>query len=108
MPAIECKKCGWFHGDYDCSPDREEISDHAAELASLRASLAEAVKRATALEEGQRDLLAHLVAAVSLLKRTPKAKKAAPSNRMFDQMLADYEASIKRGRALAKHEGDGL
>ena len=43
------------------------------------------------------DLLANLVAAVSLLKRG--SKKAAPSDRMFDQMIADYEASVARGRA---------
>ena len=43
------------------------------------------------------DILASLVAAVSLLKRG--SKKAAPSDRMFDQMIADYEQSIKRGRA---------
>lgn len=46
------------------------------------------------------DLLASLVAAVSLLKRG--SKKAAPSDRMFDQMIADYERSIERGRAALK------
>lgn len=44
------------------------------------------------------DILASLVAAVSLLKRSPK--KAAPSDRMFDMMIADYERSIERGRAF--------
>lgn len=46
------------------------------------------------------DLLSSLVAAVSLLKNG--SKKAAPSNRMFDQMIADYERSIERGRAVMK------
>lgn len=46
------------------------------------------------------DLLASLVAAVNLLKRG--SKKAAPSDRMFDQMIADYEDSIERGRAALK------
>jgi hypothetical protein len=46
------------------------------------------------------DLLSSLVAAVSLLKRG--SKKAAPSNRMFDQMIADYEGAIDRGRAALK------
>ena len=46
------------------------------------------------------DLLASLVGAVSLLKRG--SKKAAPSDRMFDQMIADYEAAIERGRAALK------
>ncbi len=42
------------------------------------------------------DLLASLTAAVSLLKAGDK--KAAPSDRMFDSMIADYERSIERGR----------
>jgi hypothetical protein len=43
------------------------------------------------------DVTASLVAAVSLLRRG--GKKAAPSDRMFEQMLLDYENSIERGRA---------
>lgn len=48
------------------------------------------------------DVLAHLVAAHSLLKCG--GKKAAPSDKMFNQMLKDYAASIERGRA-AMREG---
>lgn len=44
------------------------------------------------------DIMASLVAAVSLLKRS--SKMAAPSDRMFDQMIADYERSIEHGRAF--------
>jgi hypothetical protein len=45
-------------------------------------------------------VLASLVAAVSLLKRGGKAaKKAAPSDKMFDQMILDYERAIEQGRA---------
>ena len=47
------------------------------------------------------DVLASLVAAVSLLKRG--SKKAAPSDKMFDMMIADYERSIERGRAALKN-----
>ena len=47
--------------------------------------------------EALKDVLVNLVAAVSLLEHSPKT--AAPSNKMFDQMLADYRASIERGRA---------
>jgi hypothetical protein len=43
------------------------------------------------------DLLSSLVAAVSLLKRG--SKEAAPSDRMFDLMIADYERAIARGAA---------
>lgn len=46
--------------------------------------------------------VASLAAAISLLERSPKT--AAPSNKMFDQMLADYRASLEAARAaLAPH-----
>lgn len=48
------------------------------------------------------DVLAHLVAAVSLLEAG--GKKAAPSNKMYAQMLKDYKASIARGRSYLKAE----
>jgi len=51
------------------------------------------------------DTLASLVAAVSLLERSPKT--AAPSNRMFDQMLTDYRASIKRARTALTENPNG-
>ena len=54
-------------------------------------------KQTTAKREIVVDLLASLVAAVSLLKRG--SKKAAPSDKMSDQMIADYERSIAHGRA---------
>src|ERR1700760_3421370 len=53
-------------------------------------------------EETLRDVLVHLIAAVSLLKHG--GKKAAPSNKMFDQMILDYEQSIARGRAFFTKE----
>lgn len=43
------------------------------------------------------DVTAALAAAISLLERSPK--KGAPSDRMFDQMLADYRVSLDRARA---------
>lgn len=50
------------------------------------------------------DVLASLAAAISLLERG--GKKAAPSDKMFEQMLIDYRASLERGRtaALASRE----
>src|SRR3954452_24881213 len=53
-------------------------------------------------------VLASLVAAVSLLKRGGKAaKKAAPSDKMFDQMIIDYERAIEQGRAaLAQSDAE--
>jgi len=58
----------------------------------------------TALREALRDVGASLVAAISLLERSPKT--AAPSNKMFDQMLNDYRASIVRMRPLLQQEGN--
>lgn len=51
------------------------------------------------------DVSASLAAAISLLERG--GKKAAPSDKMFAQMLADYNASLDRARAtLAELTGD--
>ena len=60
-----------------------------------------AVERGVAMDERAleafEDVLASLVASVSLLERG--GKKAAASDKMFAMMLADYKKSIKRGRA---------
>lgn len=53
-----------------------------------------------ALREVAIDVLAHLVAAHSLLSNSPKT--GAPSNKMFDRMLMDYSASIDRARAYLR------
>lgn len=42
-------------------------------------------------------VVSSLAAAISLLERSPK--KAAPSNKMFDQMLVDYRAALDAARA---------
>lgn len=44
-------------------------------------------------------VMAALAAAISLLERTPQSKKAASSDRMFDQMLVDYRKALDDGRA---------
>ena len=44
-------------------------------------------------------VLASLAAAISLLERSSIAKKAAPSDKMFDQMIDDYKAALEAGRA---------
>lgn len=69
----------------------------------MRALTAEADK--ARLSEALRSTLASLVAAVSLLKRG--SKKAAPSNKMFDQMILDYEKSIEEARAALAGSGSG-
>ncbi len=51
------------------------------------------------------DVTTSLIAAISLLSRG--GKTAAPSDRMFKQMLADYQNSVDRARAiLARLDGD--
>lgn len=72
-------------------------------LPALRALLAER----DALRGAAMDALSSLVAAVSLLEGG--GKKAAPSDKMFRQMLVDYNNSITRARqALAKEAPDAL
>ena len=66
--------------------------------------------RIARLEEAIKIALSSLVAATSLLKRG--SKKAAPSDKMFDMMINDYEHSADRAReilaALRKAEADEL
>lgn len=50
------------------------------------------------LNEALKDVTVSLIGAHSLLSLSPKI--AAPSNKMFDQMLADYQASIDRAHAV--------
>lgn len=77
------------------SPAPIDPAAHAA-LVAERDAL-----RAAAIDAGS-----SLAAAISLLERTPKAKKAAPSDTMFAQMLVDYRAALDRTRtALAATEG---
>ena len=65
----------------------------AAECVVLRARVAK-------LEEATVDAAASLAAAISLLERG--GKKAAPSDKMFEQMLVDYCNSLERARAVLK------
>lgn len=52
------------------------------------------------VKETIKNLLAHLIAAISLLERG--SKKIAPSDKMFDQMLKNYKTAIERNRATLK------
>lgn len=77
----------------------------AALIASIQAAFAE---REVRLVGALNDVGASLTAAISLLERGGKAaKKAAPSDRMFDQMLKDYSASLERALAALKDRTDG-
>lgn len=55
-----------------------------------------------ALEAAVIDALSSLVAAVSLLERGEK--KAAPSDKMFAQMLIDYNSAIERTQDVLTQE----
>lgn len=62
----------------------------------LIASIPMMRSRIKALEAAALDALSSLTAAVSLLERG--GKKAAPSDKMFTQMLIDYNGAIERAR----------
>lgn len=78
------------HPDDDCKDAYILVTAHEAAVAAARA-------------EGMRSgirIAASLAAAISLLDRGGKAaKKAAPSDAMFDQMLTDYRKSLTEWRA---------
>ena len=76
-------------------------SQHATVRQAV-ALIASQARRIEELEGAATDALASLVAAVSLLARG--GKRAAPSDKMFAVMLADYNASIDRARATLKGE----
>jgi len=89
---------------------RDEITSLRAEVERLRTQgflhlsnyqdAKTEVSRLTAELEAAREalmtVLASLAAAVSLLERSPKT--AAPSNKMFDQMVSDYKGALENGR----------
>ena len=58
--------------------------------------------RVAELERVAVDVMASLAAAISLLERG--GKKAAASDKMFEQMLVDYNASLDRARAALRRE----
>lgn len=72
----------------------------ADKISSLANTPAASSVGADDLREAAIDAAAHLAAAISLLEAGGKAaKKAAPSDKMFDQMLRDYKRSLGRARA---------
>ena len=76
-----------------------ESFERVAKVAEERAAFNEQM----ALREALMGVTSSLAAAISLLERGGKAaKKAAPSDRMFDQMMLDYKKSFERARKLLK------
>lgn len=92
-PATEeLKDVYRIYGKYVCT-------DVSAFLSNLEASN----KRVAELERCVIDTAASLAAAISLLERGGNAsKKAAPSDKMFDLMLADYRKSLSAARRVCE------
>lgn len=94
--------------DNDRCPENDgEYHHHRAELSEMhrekKQSRIEALENDNAeLQKALTNVCASLVAAISLLEKGGKV--AAPSNKMFDQMLMDYKASIDRARAVLKEK----
>jgi hypothetical protein len=83
----------------------EGHADAALIVAAINAlpGLLESARRVEKLETRDRvliDVASSLAAAISLLERG--GKKAAASDKMFEQMLTDYRGSLNRARALLK------
>lgn len=77
----------------------------------VRQELINAIREAEAAGEVKSDkvlirALASLAAAISLLERVPKAKKAAPSDKVFEQMLIDYRNALEAGRTFIRARTD--
>jgi hypothetical protein len=81
-----------IYGSYDVITQR--MLTEAADAIEAQAAEIKRLRRVAI------DVAASLAAAISLLERGGEtAKKAAPSDSMFDQMLRDYTASLDRARA---------
>lgn len=86
----------------DLSASLNRASDACASVQRERDALREMLGE---FEQQLLDVGASLAAAISLLERAPAT--IAPSKKMFDQMKADYRASLERARAfLSRYEGE--
>lgn len=92
LRELRAKRVEWHAATSTLDSEREANAILTAENERLRAAAI--------------DVAASLAAAISLLERGGKAaKKAAPSDRMFDQMLLDYKASLERARTALRGQG---
>lgn len=86
----------------ELSASLNRASDACASVQRERDALREMLGE---FEQQLLDVGASLAAAISLLERAPAT--IAPSKKMFDQMKADYRASLERARAfLSRYEGE--
>ena len=77
---------------------REQLNLQRKEIANLKRQLAAQPQPHNAALVS---VMASLVAAISLLERSPKT--AAPSDPKFDFMLNDYRRSLEAARAVLFH-----
>lgn len=89
--------CGDIFALADVNGPNYAHCESNAALIALAPELAAAVRTLTAERPSFIAALAALAAAISLLERSPKT--AAPSDQMFDIMLADYKKALAGGRA---------
>jgi hypothetical protein len=102
-----------LHGTTTSDRAADEIERLRAQVILLERQFGEYVERFLSDVECTNDKLrrykkalmettASLAAAISLLERG--RKKAAPSNKMFDQMILDYKKSLDAARAILNPE----
>lgn len=82
----------------DADGDAQACTDCGGTGITLQTERRCACDPASEMEQVAIPVMAALAAAISLLERTPKAKKASPSDRMFDLMLDDYRKALEYAR----------
>lgn len=84
--------------------------EHDIPRAMRAALLAAAQVRAKTHVSVPRDdaigVVASLAATISIIERTPQARKAAMSDKAFGIMLDDYTKALAKGRAMLSASGD--
>jgi chromosome segregation ATPase len=88
----------------ELTSEQDRADRIARELDALRWEQEASAEYTKQMRKALKDTTVCLVAAVSLLESG--GKKAAPSNKMFEQMLDDYKNSIERGRAALEKKND--
>lgn len=115
VQAPEDHDCAVIHWDgfkqrhwVSANGNQRQIDANASLITYLRNAVPDIlalIEERDRLREVAVDIAASLAAAISLLERGGKAaKKAAASDKMFDQMMLDYKASLDRARAALAGE----
>lgn len=101
-PAAGVEIAGRLRCLSDIAQDAQDgwtrLNPEARELVRQAAA---GVDRLTKVADAGMGVIASLAAAISLLERTPRANKAAASDRMFDMMLSDYRRALDCARAAS-------